>query len=287
MRASHSSLPEAVRTLKKNIPAVMGLLILALLVLVAVFAAFFSPHDPLELNLWERLAPPSLVHPMGTDSVGRDVLSRIVYGTRISLLLAAVVVLLETVLGFIVGAAAGYFGRVVDEVLMRLVDILLAFPGIILSLAVVGILGPSLMNLIIALASVGWVRYARVFRGEILAVKQEAFIESARAIGCSKVRIIIRHILPNIISPVVILATMNMGSIIVSIAGLSFLGLGVQPPTPEWGVMLSDGKPFMENAPYLMIFPGLMILVTVMAFNLLGDGLRDFLDKRVMDAVRY
>ncbi len=164
---------------------------------------------------------------------------------------------------------------------------MLAFPGIILSLVIVGMLGSSLINLIIALTSVGWVRYARVLRGSILALKEEMFIESARAIGCSKLRIVSCHILPNIISPIIVLATMNMGTIIISIAGLSFLGLGVQSPTPEWGVMLSEGKPFMESAPHLMVFPGLMIMITVMAFNFLGDGLRDVLDIRMKRAIDY
>jgi peptide/nickel transport system permease protein len=164
---------------------------------------------------------------------------------------------------------------------MRIVDILLAFPGIILSLAIVGILGASLTNLIVALTSVGWGKYARLFRGTILAVKEEPFIESARAIGCSNLRIVCCHMLPNIVSPIIVMATMNMGTIIISTAGLSFIGLGVQAPTPEWGVMLNEAKPFMETYPHLMIFPGLMIMVTVMAFNFLGDGLRDLLDIRI------
>ncbi|BBO89607.1 glutathione ABC transporter permease GsiD [Desulfosarcina ovata subsp. ovata] len=241
-------------------------------------APVFSPYDPLELNLGARLLPPSINHPMGTDAVGRDMLSRIIYGTRISLVIAAVVVFFETLIGLIVGTAAGYFGKLVDELLMRLVDILLAFPGIILSLAIVGIRGASPMNLIVALSSVGWGKYARLFRGTILAVKEEPFIESARAIGCGKLRIACCHMLPNIVSPIIVLATMNMGTIIISTAGLSFIGLGIQAPTPEWGVMLNEAKPFMETYPHLMIFPGLMIMVTVMAFNFLGDGLRDLFD---------
>lgn len=269
-----------IREFRKDRLAILGTVIICLLIIIALLAPSIVPFDPEKLNLAERLLSPSARHLMGTDSVGRDILSRIIYGTRVSLMIAVVVVVIEVLFGVLVGMAAGYLGRAVDEILMRLVDILLAFPSIILALVIVGLLGSSIMNLIIALTSVGWVRYARIVRGSILSIKKEMFIESARAIGCGKLRIATRHILPNIISPVIVLATLNMGTIIISIAGLSFLGLGVQPPTPEWGIMLSEGKPFMESAPHLMIFPGLMIMVTVLAFNFLGDGLRDVLDAR-------
>jgi len=278
-------MPHIVHELGKDRLAILGAVILFVLTLVAVLAPHIAPYDPVELNLSERLSPPCIKHLMGTDSVGRDILSRVIYGTRVSLMIAVVVVIIETIFGVLVGTAAGCLGRAVDEILMRLVDILLAFPGIILALVIVGMLGSSSMNLIIALTSVGWVGYARVVRGSILSVKEETFIESARAIGCGKLRIATRHILPNIISPVIVLATLNMGAIIISIAGLSFLGLGVQPPTPEWGVMLNEGKPFMESAPHLMIFPGLMIMITVLAFNFLGDGLRDVLDPRLKEKI--
>lgn len=269
---------DIVHGFRKDRLAILGTLILFLLMFIAVLAPYIVPYDPVELNLAERLLSPGAKHPMGTDSVGRDILSRIIYGTRTSLMISVIVVIIEVVFGVLVGTAAGYLGRAADEILMRLVDILLAFPGIILTIVIIGLLGSSVMNLIIALTAVGWVRYARVVRGSILSIKKEPFIESARAIGCSRFRIATRHILPNIISPVIVLATMNMGTIIISIAGLSFLGLGVQAPTPEWGIMLNEGKPFMESAPHLMIFPGLMIMVTVLAFNFLGDGLRDLLD---------
>jgi peptide/nickel transport system permease protein len=267
-----------VHKFRKDRLAILGTVILFLLTFVAVLAPYLVIYDPVELNLAQRLLSPSAKHLMGTDSVGRDILSRIIYGTRVSLMIAVAVVIIEVFFGVLVGTAAGYLGRAVDEILMRLVDILLAFPSIILALVILGLLGSSIMNLIIALTSVGWVRYARIVRGSILSIKNETFIESARAIGCSRLRIATRHILPNIITPVIVLATLNMGNIIISIAGLSFLGLGVQPPTPEWGIMLSEGKPFMDSAPHLMIFPGLMIMVTVLAFNFLGDGLRDVLD---------
>ncbi|MFZ1986043.1 MAG: nickel transporter permease [Desulfatitalea sp.] len=278
MEATTDFMAHIVHGLIKDRLAIIGALILLVLVLMAVLAPYLSPYNPLELNLAERIAAPNSKHPMGTDSVGRDVLSRIMHGTRISLVMAVVVVTIETFVGVLVGTAAGYLGKAVDEILMRLVDILMAFPGIILSLVIVGMLDSSFMNLIIALSALGWVRYARVVRGSILAIKEEAFIESAKAIGCTKLWIATRHVLPNVISPIIVLTAMNMGTIIISIAGLSFIGLGIQPPTPEWGIMLSEGKPFMESAPHLMIFPGLMIMLAVLAFNFLGDGLRDVLD---------
>jgi len=278
MKGTGDTMIDIVLTFRRDRLAVFGTAILCLLTLIALLAPYIAPYDPVELNLSQRLLSPNIEHLMGTDSVGRDILSRIIYGTRTSLMISVVVVIIEVVFGVLVGTAAGYLGRAADEILMRLVDILLAFPGIILTIVIVGLLGSSVMNLIIALTAVGWVGYARVVRGSILSIKKELFIESARAIGCSKLRIATHHILPNIISPVIVLATMNMGTIIISIAGLSFLGLGVQAPTPEWGIMLNEGKPFMESAPHLMIFPGLMIMVTVLAFNFLGDGLRDVLD---------
>lgn len=287
MQGPGDSMLPMIHEFRKDRLAMLGTAVLFLLTLIAALAPYIAPFDPVELNLEERLLSPSARHLMGTDSVGRDLLSRVIYGTRVSLMIAIVVVIIEVLVGVLVGTAAGYLGRTVDEVLMRLVDILMAFPGIILALVIVGLLGTAILNLIIALTCVGWVRYARVVRGSILSVKKETFIESARAIGCGKLRIAFRHILPNIISPVIVLATLNMGTIIISVAGLSFLGLGVQPPTPEWGIMLSEGKPFMESAPHLMIFPGLMIMVTVLAFNFLGDGLRDVLDARIRQTVEY
>jgi peptide/nickel transport system permease protein len=287
MKGPGDKMLHIIREFRKDRLAILGTVILFLLTCIALLAPYIAPFDPVELNLAERLLSPSARHLMGTDSVGRDILSRTIYGTRVSLMIAVVVVTIEVLFGVVVGTAAGYLGRAVDEILMRLVDILLAFPGIILALVIVGLLGSSMVNLIIALTCVGWVRYARIVRGSILSIKKETFIESARAVGCGKLRIATRHILPNIISPVIVLATLNMGTIIISFAGLSFLGLGVQPPTPEWGIMLSEGKPFMESAPHLMIFPGLMIMVTVLAFNFLGDGLRDVLDSRIKEITEY
>lgn len=268
---------------KRNKPAMLGIVIILFFVLIAAFAPYIVPHDPLELNLEERLLSPSANHPMGTDNLGRDVLSRVIYGTRISLSMSAAVVTIIMVLGITIGAVAGYFGGVIDDVIMRVVDVLLAFPSIILALVIAGLLGPSLINVMFALGAIWWVSYSRIVRGSVLSIKEKEYVESARAMGCSDTYILRRHILPNVLSPVIVLATLDMGHIILSIAALSFLGLGAQPPVPEWGTMLNEGKPFMESASHLMIFPGLMIMTTVLAFNFIGDGLRDALDPRMKE----
>ncbi|MGP8321233.1 MAG: nickel ABC transporter permease subunit NikC [Methanosarcinaceae archaeon] len=269
--------------LKKDKPAMLGIVIIVFFTLIAIFAPYIVPHDPLELNLEERLLSPSVDHPMGTDNLGRDVLSRVIYGTRVSLSMSAAVVTIIMVLGITIGTVAGYFGGVIDDVIMRVVDVLLAFPSIILALVIAGLLGPSLMNVMIALGAIWWVGYSRIVRGSVLSIKEKEFVEAARAMGCSDTYIVRRHILPNVLSPVIVLATLDMGHIILSIAALSFLGLGAQPPIPEWGTMLNEGKPFMESASHLMIFPGLMIMTAVLAFNFIGDGLRDALDPRMKE----
>jgi len=272
-----------IQQLKKDKLAVTGAMIILSLMIIAILAPHITPYDPIELDLENRLTSPDRNHLMGTDNLGRDVLSRIICGARVSLGMAAVVVVIVMLLGIAMGTTAGYFGGVIDGIIMRLVDVLLAFPNIILALVIAGILGPSLTNVMIALAVVWWVSYARIIRGSVLSVKKKEFVEAARAMGCTDSYIAIRHILPNVLSPVIVLATLDMGHIILSIAALSFLGLGAQPPMPEWGTMLNEGKPFMETAPHLMIFPGLMIMITVLAFNFLGDGLRDALDPRMKE----
>lgn len=276
-----------VQQLKKDKLAVTGAIIILSLMIIAILAPYITPYDPIELDLENRLTSPDRNHLMGTDNLGRDVLSRIIYGAHISLGMAAVVVVIVMLLGLAMGTTAGYFGGVIDGIIMRLVDVLLAFPNIILALVIAGILGPSLTNVMIALGAIWWVGYARIIRGSVLSVKEKEFVEAARAMGCTDSYIAIRHILPNVLSPVIVLATLDMGHIILSIAALSFLGLGAQPPIPEWGTMLNEGKPFMETAPHMMIFPGLMIMITVLAFNFLGDGLRDALDPRMEeDAIK-
>ncbi len=275
-----SSKKLALQQLKKNKIAIIGLIIIISLAFIALFAPFIAPHDPIEQNLEKRLLPPCREYPMGTDDLGRCLLSRIIYGTRVSLKLGVIVVGIITVIGVTLGLISGYYGGIVDEIIMRLVDVVLAFPGIILALAVAGALGPGLFNVMLALAMVGWTGLARVVRGSVLSVKQKEFVESARALGCSDLHIMTRHILPNVMAPVIVLATLDMAFIILAAAGLSFLGLGAQPPTPEWGSMLNSGRAFMRTAPHLTTYPGLAIMVAVLAFNFLGDGLRDALDPR-------
>jgi len=274
-----------VQQIKEDKLAVTGAMIILSLMIIAILGPHLTPYDPVELDLENRLTSPDRNHLMGTDNLGRDVLSRIICGARVSLGMAAVVVVIVMLLGLAMGTTAGYFGGVIDGIIMRLVDVLLAFPNIILALVIAGILGPSLTNVMIALAVVWWVGYARIIRGSVLSVKEKEFVEAARAMGCTDSYIAIRHILPNVLSPVIVLATLDMGHIILSIAALSFLGLGAQPPIPEWGTMLNEGRPFMETASHLMIFPGLMIMITVLAFNFLGDGLRDALDPRMKEGV--
>ena len=275
-----SSKKFALQQLKKNKIAIIGLIIIISLAFIALFAPFIAPHDPIEQNLEKRLLAPCREYPMGTDDLGRCLLSRIIYGARVSLQLGVIVVGIITVIGVTLGLISGYYGGIVDEIIMRLVDVVLAFPGIILALAVAGALGPGLFNVMLALAMVGWTGLARVVRGSVLSVKQKEFVESARALGCSDLHIMTRHILPNVMAPVIVLATLDMAFIILAAAGLSFLGLGAQPPTPEWGSMLNNGRAFMRTAPHLTTFPGLAIMVAVLAFNFLGDGLRDVLDPR-------
>lgn len=263
----------------------IALTVIAILIFVAIFADFISPYDPYEVNMKEKLQKPSMKHPFGTDQLGRDVLSRIIHGTRISLFVSVLAIAIITFLGVLFGSVAAYFGGKVDEMIMRFVDVLLSFPGLILAIAVVGILGPSLKNLVIAIALTSWAGYARIVRSCVLSVKEMEFITQARVVGAGDIYILVRHVIPNVIAPIIVLATLDIGNVILSITALSFLGLGAQPPTPEWGAMLNEGKNFMTTAPWLTIFPGLTIMVTVLSFNLLGDSLRDALDPRMREHV--
>lgn len=250
----------------------------------ALFAPLLAPSDPLAQALGSRLEPPSAAHWLGTDQLGRDIASRLLYGTRISLIIGIVVVASAGVFGTVVGIVAGYAGGLVDEALMRVTEVFLAFPPLILAMAVAGALGPSLTNAIIAIAVVTWAVYARLARGQILSLRRREYIEAARSIGASRVRILLRHLLPNALAPLLVQASFDMGSAIIAAAGLSFIGFGAQPPTPEWGVMISEGRNFISTEPWLSLFPGLAILFAVGAFNVLGDGLRDALDPRLRGA---
>ncbi|APX97889.1 nickel transporter permease [Natronorubrum daqingense] len=267
-----------VRGLRRNPSAAAGALVVAALTLLAIVGPFLTPYDPNGQHLEARLQGPSLAHPLGTDQLGRDVATRIVYGTRITLGIAVLVTVVRLTIGVVVGLVAGYCGGWIDEALMRVVDILLAFPGIILALVVAGILGPSLTNLVLALAVVGWTRYARVVRSSVLELRERPFVAASRLTGAPRRRVLRRHVLPNVAGPVVVLATLDLGGVILGAAGLSFLGLGAQPPAPEWGTMLSTGRHHLQEASWLVNAPGIAIVLAVLGTNLLGDGLRDALD---------
>jgi peptide/nickel transport system permease protein len=269
--------PRLARFLRDRL-ALLGLVIVTLFALAALLAPVLAPFDPTAVNPTRRLEPPGFEHLLGLDNLGRDILSRLLYGSRWSLGTAAIATCLIMTIGVAVGAICGYFGGLLDEILMRLVDLLLAFPGLILALAIAGTLGPGIENVMLGLVTVWWAGYARIVRGMVLVVRERQYIEAARALGLSNKRIILRHILPNVLPPVIILATLEMGGLILAISGLSFLGLGVQSPETEWGSMLNDGRAFLLNAPQLMIYPGVAISLVVIGLNLVGDGLRDAFD---------
>lgn len=273
-------LGSALKRLARDKLALMGMGIIIVVIAIGIFAPYLAPNDPEKVMLSQKLAPPSTDYPLGTDHLGRCILSRLIYGTRVSLSTAMLVLSTIMLISIPVGTISGYIGGKVDNIIMRVIDILLAFPSLILALVIAGLLGPSLINVMIALASVWWVGYARIIRGMVLSVKEKEYVLAARACGTSGFGIIARHILPNILSPVIVLATLDMGKLILAISGLSFLGLGAQPPTPEWGAMLNDGKTYMLVAPNLMLFPGLTIMIVTLAFNLIGDGLRDAFDPK-------
>jgi peptide/nickel transport system permease protein len=269
---------DAFRRLIRNPGSVAGAVILFLLIVSAIFAPVVTRYDPLEIVPAERLKSPNAQYWFGTDSFGRDIFTRIVYGSRISLRMGIVSVTIAALLGVTAGMLSGFFGGRVDNIVMRLVDITLAFPGILLALVIIAILGPSLFNAMVAVGISAAPTYARVTRGMVLKTKAEVFVEAAIGIGCRPMRIITRHILPNILGPIVVVATLGVAGAIIAGAALSFLGLGAVPPTPEWGLMLSSGRNYLRAAPWITTFPGLAIMVTVLSINLLGDGLRDALD---------
>ncbi|MET0584303.1 MAG: nickel transporter permease [Candidatus Binatia bacterium] len=257
-----------------------GTAILLLLTAAALFAPVIAPYDPLGQNLDQDLIPHSSEHWLGTDKLGRDILSRIIYGGRISLLVGITTVALSLAIGIVIGSLSGYFGGWIDQMLMRLVDILMAFPGILLAIAFTAVLGPGLDHVILALCLIGWTSYARLVRGEILSLRERDFIQAARSLGCRPKRIILRHLLPNLLPPLLIQSTFGLAAAIVAEGSLSFLGLGVEPPTPSWGAMLNDGRQFLLVAPHLTTYPGLGLMITVLALNLIGDALQDRLDRR-------
>jgi peptide/nickel transport system permease protein len=266
------------RQVAKNKTALVGLCLVVALVVLAVIGPAVSPFNPLVPQPLLRLQGPSWVHPFGTDSLGRDILSRVIYGSRISILIGLIAVSISLVPGTLLGLLAGYFSRRVDETIMRLMDIVLAFPTILLAIFVTAILGPSLLNTMIAVGIVYVPHYARIVRSAVLSLKEQLFVEAVHSLGGSTLRVVARHVLPNTLPPIIVYATLGMGTAVLQAAALGFLGLGAQPPMPEWGAMLSEGRQYIQLAPHVAGFPGLAIFTLVLGFNLFGDGLRDMLD---------
>lgn len=258
----------------------LGVVLTAGFIAAALFAPWIAPFGPIEQDLYGGLNGPGLEHWLGQDKLGRDIFSRIAYGARVSLLVGFLTVSISGIIGTLIGATSGYLGGKVDNVVMRLTDMFLAFPGILLAISVMAILGPSLLNVIVALSVMGWTGFARLARGQVLSLKEREYVTAAESLGASIPRIVFKHLLPNIMAPITVEATFGVASAIVAEAGLSFLGLGVQPPTASWGAMLSEGRQFLMIAPHLTIFPGIALMIVVMGVNFLGDGLRDMLDPK-------
>ena len=289
--ASRTLWSDAWKRLKRNKLAMAGLVWIIFMVLVALTADLWVPQtlgsptaiDSATMTANSRL-PPSMEHPFGTDTLGRDVLCRVVYGARISLAVGLLATAISTVIGLVMGALAAYYGGIWDTIIMRLADIFLAFPYTLFVIAMLAVIGPGIQNVFIAIGILGWPSIARVFRSAILSVKENDYVDAARAMGASDARIIARHIFPNSVASIILYATMNIGGAILTESALSFLGMGVVPPDPSWGIMISDGETYLATQPWLMIMPGIAILTTVLAFTLLGDGLRDALDVKMKDA---
>jgi peptide/nickel transport system permease protein len=283
-RSGGRELIRSITLILNNPLTTFGLLIISALVATAVFAPYLAPFPAQGKglsNLDERLQAPTYNHPLGTDNLGRDILSRIIFGSRISLKAAVVVVMISMSIGVPLGLIAGYFGGKIDDVIMRFADMILAFPALLLAIAIVASLGPSLINALIAIALPWWPWYTRLMRSQVISAKEMQFVESARAIGASRWRIMFRHILPNCLSPIIVNATVDMGYVILAIAALGFLGLGTQPPAADWGVMVSDGREFFMKQWWISTFSGAAIFLTVLAFNLTGDGIREALDPKI------
>jgi len=274
---------DAARRLSRNAGASAGGILLVTLLTIAVLAPVLAPRDPLKINPQYSLTPPGREFWFGTDQFGRDQFSRVVWGARISLRVGVIAVLISVGAGVPLGVAAGYYGGWLDLAVMRLIDLMLAFPGILLALVIVSILGPGLNNVMLAVGIYGIPSYARVVRGSVLVLRGQPFVEAAQAIGCQASRLVARHVLPNVVAPIIVLSSLNVAGAILTSAALSFLGLGAQPPTPEWGALLNAGRDWVREAWWLTTFPGLAIMITVLAINMLGDGLRDVLDPQLRE----
>jgi len=272
---------QALRRLLRNHIAMVGLAIVLVVTAMALFAPWLTPHDPTDINLRNRLQAPNTTHWLGTDENGRDILARLMYGARISLLVGLGTVALRALIGITVGLAAGYYGGRVDALLMRITDVFIAFPSLLLALAIIAIWGTGLEKVVLALSIAGWPQFARLVRGEVLSLKERAFVEAGRALGMRSLRLVVRHVLPNALPIIIVYASLNISAPIIAEAALSFLGLGIQSPDISWGTMLSSAQRFMRTAWWLATMPGLAITLTVIGFNLFGDGLRDALDPRM------
>ena len=268
---------------KRHKPALIGMTFVIMLVIVAIFAPIIAPYDPNKVSILDSKNPPSREHWLGNDDVGRDILSRVIFGTRVALIVGLGATTIAVVIGVTVGATAGYFGGKIDTILSRFVDSLMAFPLLALLLILSAVFGPSLRNVVIVIGCSVWASYARMVRAEVLSLRERDFVHAARAAGAKNVRIVLRHIVPNALGPVIIFASLQVGGIIILESALSFLGLGVQRPTASWGTMLSDGRDYIRNYPHISMAPGIAITLTVLAFNLIGDGLWDALDPRQRD----
>lgn len=269
--------------LKKSPLTIAGGVIILILCFFALFAPYITPYEYDEINPPDRLLPPSKAHICGTDTAGRDVFSRIVYGSRISIRIGVTVVSLAAIFGSLIGLFSGYIGGKVDEIIMRITDVFFSIPYLILAMAISAALGPNLVNMMLSLAIVWWPVYTRLTRGQALLIRESTYIEAARSLGAGNIRIILRHVLPNSLSPIVVQASLDFGNAVLYAAALSFIGLGAQPPTPEWGAMIAMGRDYLRDSWWYPTFPGLAILITVLGFNLLGDGLRDMLDPRLKE----
>lgn len=276
-----TSRQKMMRRVLREPTTMFGLIMVAIFIFLAIFAPLLSPVDPIKQNISASLTPPSAEFWLGTDKLGRDIYSRILFGTRISLSVGLAVVFGAGSFGVLVGLVAGYVGGWVDEVIMRVTDIFFAFPSLILAMSIAGALGPSLVNALIAVGVVSWPIYARLIRGQVMILREQEFVVAAQAIGAPGTRIVLRHLLPNTLAPLLVQASFDMGGVILSVAGLSFIGFGAQPPTPEWGVMISEGRNYITTQWWLTAMPAAAILFLVAAFNLIGDGLRDLLDPRL------
>lgn len=279
-KRAETHLKGALRRMQKDKGALAGTGIIVILIFLAALGRFITPYDPNEQNYDEMLLPPSLSHPLGTDQYGRDIATRIIYGCRYALLIGVAVVGIHFVVGVSLGLLAGYYGGYVETIIMRLVDVMLAIPSVVLAVAIAGFLGGGIQNVIIAVGAIGWRAYTRLVRAEVLSAKEQVFVEAARAIGCRDLRIILRHIMPYTMAPVIAYTSLGIATAILWSAALSFLGMGAQPPTPEWGAMLADGREYMQDGWWIATFPGLAIMVTVLGFNFFGDAVRNALDPK-------